>query len=227
MKLLGLILSAALLSGCAASGFNRGALQKQIGIVDAKFDDADIKKAYDKKSALPKPFKLGVFFKTSPDANWRWSEQDKAFVTEELVKELKKDGLIADVFPIANSIVTDEDLKALRMAAAKHGADALLVVGGGAQVDKYINNWGWTYALIVPAFFVPGSKADTLFMANASLWDVRNEYLYLTAQSESTKSRTYIAAFGRPTKELIGEAKTEAMSGLKGELAKMIKGTKL
>ncbi len=211
-------------AGCA-TGFNRGALKQQIGVIQ-KFDDSEIQAAYGKKAALPKPFKLGVFFKSPVNDKWRWSEQDKAYVTEELVKELKADGLVADVFPIANSVVADEDLKALRLAAAKHQADALLIVGGGAQVDRYINNWGWTYALLVPAFFVPGSKADTLFMANASLWDVRNEFLYLTAEAEATRSKTYVAAFAKTDKDLIQEAKQEAMLGLKSELGKMIKGVK-
>lgn len=214
------------LTGCA-SGFNRGQLKEQIGVINGKFDDQDIKAAYNKKAALPKPFKLGIFFKSPANDKWRWSEQDKAYVTEELVKELKKDGVVADVFPISGSVVIDEDLKSLRLAAAKHQADALLVVGGGAQIDRYINNWGWTYALLAPAFFVPGSKADTLFMANASLWDVRNEFLYLTAESEATRSRTYVAAFGKQDKDLINEVKAEAMSGLKAELRKMIQGVKL
>ncbi len=226
MKAILAVLTTFVFAGCA-SGFNRGELQKQIGVINPKFDDAEIKEAYNKKAALPKPFKLGIYFKAPQNEQWRWSEQDKAYVTEELVKELKADGLITDVFPITASVVTDDDLKSLRLAAAKHQADALLIVGGGAQVDRYINNWGWTYALIAPAFFVPGSKADTLFMANASLWDVRNEFLYLTAEAESTKSRTYVAAFGKQDKELITDAKSEAMSGLKSELKKMIKGVKL
>ncbi len=215
-----------LITGCA-SGFNRGQLKQQIGVIHARFDDGDIQAAYNKKAALPKPFKLGIFFKSPANEKWRWSEQDKAYVTEELVKELKADGLVADVFPISNTLVADEDLKSLRLAAAKHQADALLIVGGGAQVDRYMNNWGWTYALLLPAFFVPGSKADTLFVANASLWDVRNEFLYLTAEAEATRSKTYVAAFGTKDKDLIVEAKLEAMSGLQTELRKMIKGVKL
>lgn len=215
-----------LLCGCA-TGFNRGALKQQIGVIDGKFDDDAIKAAYQKKPALPKPFKLGIFFKSPSNDKWRWSEQDKLFVSDELVRELKSAGLLADVFLISTSVVADEDLKSLRLAAAKHQADALLIVGGGAQIDRYINNWGWSYALLLPAFFVPGSKADTLFMANASLWDVRNEFLYLSAESESTRSRTYVAAFGKPDKDLIQEVKAEAMSSLKTELSRMIKGVKL
>lgn len=217
--------------GCASKGFNRGELKEQIGVIKPKYDDNEIKEAFTKKPNLPKPFKLAVYFKSprrskGMDGEWRWTEQDKALL-EEIGKELKAEGVVSDVFPIMGSLVADEDLKSLRLVAAKHHADALLIVGGVGQIDRYINNWGWTYALLVPAFFVPGSEADTLFLSNASLWDVRNEYLYLTAEAEATTKKTYIAAFGKQDKELVDQAKTESLNNLKGEIKKMIKGTKL
>jgi hypothetical protein len=56
---------------------------------------------------------------------------------------------------------------------------------------------------------------------------VRNEYLYLTAEAEATTKDTYIAAFGKQDKDLLDQTKTESLTNLKGELKKMIKGTKL
>jgi hypothetical protein len=123
--------------------------------------------------------------------------------------------------------VNSDDMKSLRLAAANHHADALLVVSGAGQIDRYINNWGWTYALLLPTLFVPGSQADTLFVTNAALWDVRNDFLYLTAEAEATTNKTYIAAFGEQDKELLNRAKTESLTQLKTALAKMIDGTKL
>lgn len=216
--------------GCASKGFNRGALQEQVGVVKPVYDEKEIKDAYNKKSNLPKPFKLGVYFKPPKESRgepqWRWSEQDKSLL-EEIGAELKTEGVISDVFPIVGSLVTTEDLKSLRLVAAKHQADALLIVSGGAQIDRYINNWGWSYILLLPTLFVPGSKADTLFLANASMWDVKNEFLYLTAEAEATSSDTYVAAFGKKDKDLVDEAKIQSVTKLKAELKKMIKGTKL
>ncbi len=232
LALVATILAAAIFQiGCASRGFNRGELKEQIGVTKPKFDDKDIKEAYNKKPNLPKPFRLAVYFKNPsnmnrPDFSWHWSPADKAFL-EEIGKALTKDNVVADVFPIVGSIVQDEDLRSLRLIAAKHQADALLVVSGAGQIDRYINNWGWTYALVVPALFVKGSQADTLFMSSASLWDVKNEYLYLTAETEATTSDRYIAAFGKQDKELIDEAKTKSLQNLKGEIEKMIRGTKL
>jgi hypothetical protein len=217
-------------AACASKGFNRGALKDEIGVTKPVYDDKEIKEAYNKKTNLPKPFKLAVYFKTAEgkrgQSDWRWSEEDKAQF-DEIGAELKKKGIVSDVFPLISSLVTSDDLHALRLVAAKHGADALLVVTGAADIDRYINGWGWSYALLLPALFVPGSKADTLFMASATMWDVKNEYLYLTAETEATTSDTYIAAFGKKDKDLINAAKSQAGGKLKAELTRMIEGTKL
>lgn len=213
------------------NGFNRGELSEQIGVVKPVYDDNKIKEAFAKKANLPKPFKLGVYFKApvntkKADIDWRWTEQDKTLF-EEFGKELKSEGLVSDIIPIMSTITGEGDIKSLRYSAAKYHADALLVISGTGQIDRYINKWGWTYTFLLPAFFVPGSEADTLFMTNAALWDVRNEYLYVTAEAEATVNDTHIAAFGKQDKELFKQAKTEALNSLKAELKKMIKGQKL
>jgi hypothetical protein len=222
-------------TSCASKGFNRGDLKDQIAVTKPEFTSSEISDAFNKKPNLPKAFKLAVYFKSPSlpsnsshklsSVDWRWTEQDKE-ILETIAAELKKDGVVSDVFPIMSSLVADEDLKSLRLAAAKHQADALLVISGAGQTDRYINNLGWTYALILPALFIPGSEADTLFVTNAALWDVRNEFLYLTAEAEATTNKSYIAAFGKQDKELINEAKTSSLIQLKSELYKMIKGSR-
>ncbi|MCB0406733.1 MAG: hypothetical protein KDD34_00940 [Bdellovibrionales bacterium] len=216
--------------GCSSKGkgFNRGELKKQIGVVNPVTDDAEIAKTLKRKSNLPKPFKLAVYFKNpvqSRVANpaWRWSEEDKEALLQ-MIEKLKSEKVVSQVFPIINSLVQEEDIKSVRMAAAKHGADAVLIFSGIADVDRYINHWGWTYILLAPALFVPGSKADTLFLANASMWDVRNEFLYITAESEGIDENTYIAAFGENDKFLIEKAKKNALNKLADQIEKMIKG---
>jgi len=218
--------------GCASKGFNRGQLSEHVGVVKPEFNDQEIKTAFNKKPNLPKEFKLAVYFKAPPQGKnqsnpgWRWTENDKT-VLDEIARDLKKEGIVSDVFPILHSLVSDDDLKSLRLAAAKHQADALLIISGAGQIDRYINHLGWTYALLLPALVVPGSEADTLFVSSATLWDVRNEYLYLTAEGEATTNSTHVAAFGKSDKELLSDAKTASLVQLKTELSKMIKGTKL
>ncbi len=194
--------------GCASNGFNRGELKEQVAVTKPEFNDQEIKNAFSKKTNLPKDCKVAVYFKPPPlgknqsKPDWRWTENDR-LVFSEIASELKKEGVVSDVFPIVNSLVSDDDLKSLRLAAAKHQADALLIISGAGETDRYINNLGWTYALMLPALFIPGSEA------------------------EATKNSTYIAAFGKSDKELINDAKTESLALLKVEFSKMIKGTKL
>ncbi len=217
-------------SGCASKGFNRGALQDQIGVKSPVVADKDIKEVLSRKSNLPKPFKLAIYFK-KPDASdfkspkWRWSDKDKDLILD-AATELKSENLISDVFPILGSLVEGNDLKSIRVAAAKHGADAVLVIDGAGEIDKYINNWGWTYILLAPALFVPGSEADTLFMSSAAMWDVRNEFLYLSAEAEGKTNETHIALFGEKDEMRFEKAKTASLSNLKTEITRMVKGIK-
>lgn len=215
-----------LMVGCASSrGFNRGDLRERLS-GPVVVNDGDIAKALATKAQLPKPFKVGVFFKDPKSRNhdsdsvWTWTAEDKKKILE-IVQKKKTDGEISDAFVISDATVGDTDLKSLRLAAARHGADALLVVSGVNDLDRYTNNWSWTYIVIVPTLFVPGTVNDSLFMARAAMWDVRNEFLYLTAESESMKRQTRPAAYA-DIREVTLEAKTEAVNLLGEEISKML-----
>lgn len=222
----------ALTAGCSSKGFNRGALSSMAGVNEPEFNNVKIAEAFKKKANLPKPFKLAVYFRSSMSQSkygmysspqWRWTEADKERVFAVLT-ELKKDNSISQIFPIIDSVVPDERFQSIRGAAAQHQADAVLILGGAASVDRYTNSWGYSYLLILPALFVPGSQVDSLFIANASLWDVRNEFLYLTAEAEGMSNERYIAAFGKSDKELIEEAKATALEKLGKNISAMVRG---
>jgi hypothetical protein len=219
-------------AGCSAKGFHREDLQEQLAVTHPVFDETDIKEAFNKKPNLPRQFKLGVYFRPPQQSYykstqaWRWNDQDKT-VMDDIARDLKQQGLVADVFPILNSVVQSDDLKSLRLVAAKHQADAILIISGVGEVERYANRWAWTYFLLAPTLFVPGSVAETLFITSASLWDVKNEYLYLTAESEGVTKDTYAALFGKDDKVLIDEAKAQSLNGLKVQITKIIEGTKL
>ncbi len=127
------------------------------------------------------------------------------------------------MFVINPSVVSGTDLKSLRLAAAQHGADALLVVTGATEVDSYHNSWAWTYVALATMLFVPANELNVLFMARAALWDVRNQYLYMTAEAESTKSQTRPAA-SVDERSALAEAKEESLESLNAEIARMAEG---
>ena len=210
------------LSGCSTKEFKRDEMFAQLN-QNAEVTDRDIDSVLKLKPQLPRPFTLGVYF-SSPrnaeyrysDTRWNWTPQEQEQVTASL-QPLKDKHIVKEILFIPQSMVEAKDLKSVRMAAARHGADAVLVIKGIADADSSINNWGATYALLLPALFVPGTDTKSLFISNASLWDVRNEYLYLTAEADAENNKTSPAAFSDKDKS-VEEAKTASVAQLSEKL---------
>ncbi len=215
------LLLAVTMTACASSrGFDKGHLRSQM--VDQKVvTEDDIKNALELKPQLPTPFKLAVFF-APPKHNWRygtswnWTGEDKDSLIQ-VKEDLMNKNIISDMFVISDAIVEGIDIKAIRLAAARAGADAVIIVNGVSSVDRYNNAWGGTYFLIIPPFFIPGTVADGLVMLNAVMWDVRNQYLYMSAEAEGT-ARQVKPAFFIEENHLISEARANAVAGLKKEV---------
>lgn len=216
-----------LMVGCASSqGFNRGELRQSL-IPNQTIENAEIASALAKKPQLPKPFRVAVHFREPSDGQrasklWRWKDSDKKSVFK-LEKNLKTKEEVSAVFPLSRELVNGERIEDLRLAAAQQGADALLVVSGTSSVDQYTGKLGWTYAALVTALFVPASTIDALFLTQASLWDVRNGFLYMTAEAEETTSQTAPLAW-LDEKPLVEKSKDVAMNLLADEIHRQIEG---
>ncbi len=222
MKSALLALSLIILTSCSSKGFNKGKLRQELASAETRqVTDEEIKKVLDLKPQLPKPFKVGVYFVENDLRSWdlRWNSEDKESILK-LQEDLKKTGEVSDVFLINEGVVQGSDLKSVRLAAAHHGADAVLMISAAHQTDRYNNDWGLTYILLLPAFFVPGTVTDALFITRAALWDVRNEYLYMAVESESFKRREAAAISSDETKLLV-RAKKDSIQGLKKEILRM------
>ena len=210
------------LAACASScGFDRGTLRSQIA--DQKvITEEDIQKTLNLKPQLPSPFKLAICF-TQPTSKryygslWNWRSEDKDIIST-ATDALKTSGIITETIVIGDDIVEGNDNRAIRMAAARVGADAVLIVRGTSDIDRYNNALGYTYALILTPLFIPGTVADGLFMVTASMWDVQNQYLYLSAEAEGSSSQTRPAVFIEES-QLIKAAKTDALTVLSKELS--------
>jgi len=210
------------LTACATSrGFDRGNLRSQFS-EDKVVTDLDIANALKLKPQLPAPFKLAIYFTRSYthsyyNSDWHWRGEDKDKLLE-IEDELISKNIITDLFVMSDSIVSGKDVRSIRLAAAKAaakaGADAVLVVNGLSDVDKYNNILGATYFLLVTPFFVPGTEIDALFMTNATMWDVRNEYLYMSIDAEGMANEMSPAFFTEASRP-IKEAKTLAVTSLK------------
>ena len=175
----------------------------------------------DLKPQLPNRFKLALYFSQSRPwnyyrNNWNWLGEDKDTLLE-IKYDLVLQNIVSDLFVLNQTIVEGEDLRSIRLAAARAGADAVIVVNGVSDVDRYNNFLGATYVLLVTPFFMPGTEIDALFMTSATMWDVRNEYLYLSVEAEGMANEIYPAFFIEETRA-IKEAKTIAVNALKQEL---------
>jgi len=196
----------ATVSACTSSrGFDRGALSSALAPEEV-VTEKDIQRVLYLRAQLPRPFKLGIFFKQGTRiqsdryvhhwAGWEWQPSDKQKVLD-VGPSLKRDGLVSEIVFISSETIGGQDLKSIRLAAARHGVDAVMVVTGVADVDRYNNALGPTYALIITPLFVPGTVVDALFVSHAGLWDVRNEFLYASAEADGSASQTRAAAMVR------------------------------
>jgi len=230
MKVVILLVASMILGACStSSGFNRGELRSEIS-TPVQITEESIKKALEAKPQLPEPFKLGIYFEPpkqpeyyySYRPNWEWRIEDKKLI-ESAAEELIKSGAISEIAILNSSIVEGEGNAAIRLAAARSGVDAVIIVSGVSDVDHYNNVLGVTYILIVTGAFIPGTVLDGLFMVNASMWDVRNEFLYMSAEAESMASETR-PAFFIEEERVIENAKKSALVALKEELQSQFKG---
>ncbi|MFL5784463.1 MAG: hypothetical protein ACJ76H_07645 [Bacteriovoracaceae bacterium] len=222
MKTITILLALSALISCSSKGFNREVLRQQLIVEEPRqVTDEDIKKVLEMKPQLPKPFKVGVYFVENNFRNWdlRWNSNDKQEIME-LEEKLKATGEVSKMFLINESVVNGKDMKAIRLAAAHHGADALLVISNVSSAEQFMNGWGATYILVLPALFIPGTTTNALFITRAALWDVRNEYLYMAVESESVKERKAPLIISSETSELM-KAKRDSLNGLKTEILRM------
>jgi len=220
-RLLVTLAAAFLVVGCAASrGFDRGALKE--ALASAPATEEDIQRVLDLRPQLPRPFKLGIFFKdgalTRSDRSqhqwygWNWQPRDKDTMVE-VGTSLQRDAVVSHAFIVSPEISNGQDLKSIRLAAARQGADAVMVISGVADVDRYNNLLGPTYALLITALIVPGSVADALFVSHAGLWDVRNEFLYAAAEADGQASLTRPAALLRD-EVVVAQARARSIAEL-------------
>ncbi len=221
-KLLAAILL--VLSGCT-HGFDRGLLKQSIATAPV-VTDGEIAEVLTRKPQLRFPIKLGVLLGDPPPvfggSLWSWTEADRTKILE-WFEPLKSRGIVKEVVLVTDEGGTALDLKRARLAAARYGADALLIVRGIGEAQRYPNSLVVIdiLTLTLSGFFNPSNHLDALFIIRATLWDVRNEYLYLEAVAEGL-DQTLAPLYwniGRD-RDSLRDAQDEALKALQPELLK-------
>lgn len=218
-------------TACAgSSGFEQVALRDASASKQPEINESQVADAFALRPQLPKPYRVGVVFRPigknapQPDSDepWRWDIEHRNALLK-IRKSLRASGEVADVFAIDAHTVVGDDLRAIRIAAARHGADAVLVVSGEDVAEHGSNAWAASYVALLPLLFAPGSELDVTFTAHAELWDVRNEYLYLSAEAES-EAHQQRALCWLDRREATTKAQTQAVALLSRELEQRFAG---
>lgn len=178
------------LAGCASMGMDRGPVEPMAEGESPVIDNTQIASELERRPQLSEHVRVGVYFLAPTkvvgegEATWRWDAEERQQIVQaaETVDRF-------ELFPIAEQLVSGTDVVSLRLAGARSGADAILVVDGRAEQRSRANGWVATYPLILPIFFAPAQELDTLFRSEATLYDVRNGFLYATAEAESEQSQ--------------------------------------
>ena len=175
-----------LLSGCTSSrGFDRTAMHATFSH-DA---GAITEQTTAGTPTLSTPFRLAVYFvhkdfpaqRTMQKAEWL-SAENAALITG--LAPLRNERILNDAFLLVDSTIQGNDVRKIRQAAARYGADAVMIVDGVGSIDRYNNGYAALYVTVIGAYFAPGTESNALFMIDSSLWDVRSERLYATQTVE-------------------------------------------
>jgi hypothetical protein len=208
-----------LLSACGGSGgFSQAQTRELPPQAQPEVNHPDVQRALALRAQLPAPYRLGVYFRGAGDgdAAWRWEPEHRKAVMA-MLGRVSQHQAVTEAFAIARATVAADDLRSIRVAAARHGADAVLVISGHDEVEDGLNAWATTYVALLPMLFVPAGELDVRFMAHAELWDVRNEYLYVAAEAESEAHQTRALPF-IDRQEATRSAQDGSLERLGGEL---------
>jgi hypothetical protein len=226
MSSLRLLASFFVLTACGGTtGFQQSTARDAVS-APPEINESEVAAAFALRPQLPKPYRVGVFFRpnasSADEPQWRWDPEHKRAVLG-IAKALRASGELGDVFAIDEGTAASDDLRAIRIAAARHGADAVLVVSGGDEVRESLNGWAASYAALLPMLFAPGSELEVRFTTHAELWDVRNEYLYLSARAEE-EAHQQRALCWLDSEAAIEQAQAASVKLLVGELEQRFAG---
>ncbi len=179
-------------------------------------DSAQIAEELARRPQLPSRPRVAVYFEP-PSAGeaipWRWSFEER-----QAIVRAGEDRHQLDLFALPATAARSSDLATVRLTAARYGAEAVIVVHGAYEQRRRENLWAATYVLLLPIFFAPAQEQETVFVVEATMFDVRNGYTYLAAEGEASQSQQRAHVWIRG-EEGIDTSRHVAVRLLAGELA--------
>jgi len=231
MQTANIILSLIILlsTGCTSSqGFDRVAMDERLHANPTSIQENQPRST---QSVRPSPpVRLGVFFvkhdvpDTASIKKVEWLSADRDHLLHELAP-LRDEQLLTDTFVLMDVRLRGDDIRGIRQAGARFGADIVLVIDGIAAVDRYNNRLAWLYPTLIGAYLAPGTESDALVMATGSLWAVHSDW-YAPIQTVEGKSKVKGAAAFVGDNAPVQEAKQQAIHALGQRIADQLQGLK-
>jgi hypothetical protein len=161
------------------------------------------------------PFRLALYFvrrdfpahRTIQKAEWVSADKE---VLEQWLAPLRNEGIVTDLFLLVDATIQGRDARKIRQAAARYGADAIMILDGIAAVDRYNNGYASLYTTLIGAWLAPGTVSEALFMMEGEMWDVRTERLYTTQAAEG-QAQTVGTAIAVEDRQVLDRAKKVAL----------------
>ncbi|MBH0194650.1 MAG: hypothetical protein HP494_03405 [Nitrospira sp.] len=212
-----IVLLMLLACGCAGSAeFDRTAMRATLGIAEIPAAQHVSAEAHADMPNTPHPLRLALYFveRDMPIRHKiqmaRWMDSEKDALLKRLAP-LQHEGIVADIFLLADSTIRGYDVKQIQRAAARYDADAVLIVEGVGSVDRYNNGYAAWYVTLIGAYIASGTVGDALFMIHSSLWDTRAERLCAT-QTVDGRSTLIGSAVLLEDSQVLAQAKTAALA---------------
>ena len=206
-----------LATGCATSqGFDRTAMSKALLADPTSIPEGRL--PANQNIHLSRPLRLGVFF-VNRDFPPRQSIRKVAWLTrdrDQLLRELaplQDKHVLQEVFVLMDATLRGEDIRGIRQAGARYGADVVLIVDGIAAVDRYNNRFAWLYPTLLGAYLASGTESDALVMVTGGLWAVHSEW-HAPIQAVEGASKLVGSAILVEDTIVLEEAKKRAIQSL-------------
>jgi hypothetical protein len=186
-------------TGCMSSqGFDRTAMSERLLVIPPAIPDGQ---PHVPQTVRPSPpVRLGVFFvkhdvpDTAAIRKVEWLSTDRDQLLRELAP-LREELLLTDIFVLVDVTLRSDNIKGIRQAGNRFGADIVLIIDGIAAVDRYNNYLAWLYPTLIGAYLAPGTESDALVMATGSLWAIRSNWHALLPTVEERSKAVGAAAF--------------------------------
>ena len=180
------LFAALLLAGCSPS-FKRHAMEDELRAQAPIFDDQEIAAIEQLRPQIQLPMRIAV---SQPLSGRPWSAAEIAEIGS-WAEPLRRAGFARQVSVLPASLIDRCGsgtgrcaVDANRKAAARIGADTLLVMNPVTQVETYTNPLVLLDFAIVGLWLAPSHHTDALALLEGTLIDNRNQYVYAFARGE-------------------------------------------